>query len=98
MLLKLAPLLGLGPAPGAVREGRSSGREAVAGRPESRLQLSRRRSCSNTKASTEGGEYIKITGAVIAFYINVLFKSFPQCESPSFKKDKFTAHQFILRL
>lgn len=33
-----------------------------------------------------GGEYIKITGTVIAFYINVLFKSFPQCESPSLKR------------
>lgn len=39
-----------------------------------------------TKAATEGGEYIKITGTVIAFYINVLFKSFPQCESPSLKR------------
>jgi hypothetical protein len=34
----------------------------------------------------EGEEYIKIIGTVIAFYINVLFKSFPQCESPSLKR------------
>ena len=46
----------------------------------------------------EGGDYIKITGMVIAFYINVLLKSFPQCESPFLKKNKFAAHQFIPRL
>lgn len=64
----------------------SSRREAVARGQGARLQLPRRRSRSNTKAAMEGGEYIKITGMVIAFYINVLFKSFPQCESPSLKR------------
>lgn len=37
------------------------------------------------KGSEGRGGYVKITGTVIAFYINVLFKSSPQCASPSLK-------------
>lgn len=82
---------GLGPAPGAFpepsrRRRHSDRRELSLGVWEARLQLPRRQQCSNTKAAMEGGEYIKITGTVIAFYINDLFKSFPQCESPSSKR------------
>lgn len=63
-----------------------SGGKLQPGGREARLQLPGRRSRSITKAAVEGEEYIKITGTVIAFYINALFKSFPQCESPSLKR------------
>lgn len=65
--------------------GHSSRQDAVVGRLGARLQLPRRWPRSITKAAMEGVEYIQITGTVIAFYINVLFKSFPRCESPSLK-------------